>query len=189
MLELAMMSSYDAAYNEAQRLLSESLPRRWKHVQAVGAKAVEVGESIFPESEASVLATAAILHDIGYAPTIADTGFHSLDGARWLRKRGWNDRIACLVAHHSCALKEADERGLRVELESEFENEDSAVTDALWYCDMTTGPDGQAVQVRERLDEILSRYGADHVVSRFITRARNDIIGAVHRTEKRLEAA
>ena len=42
---------------------------------------------------------------------------------------------------------------------------------ALTYCDMTTGPDGQRVDVDERIAEILDRYPADHVVHRSIARA------------------
>ena len=43
---------------------------------------------------------------------------------------------------HSCALLEAEERGLRQELEGEFELERPDLVDALLYCDMTTTPDG-----------------------------------------------
>lgn len=62
-----------------------------------------------------------------------------------------------LVAHHSCARFEADERGLAAELTEEFQDERSAVTDALWYADMTTGPDGDPVDVAGRLAEIRHR--------------------------------
>ena len=31
------------------------------------------------------MTAAAWLHDIGYAPAVDDTGFHPLDGARYLR--------------------------------------------------------------------------------------------------------
>jgi hypothetical protein len=65
--------------------------------------------------------------------------------------------ITALVAHHSCALVEADERGLDDQLASEFPREDSTTADALWHCDMTTGPNGDVVTVGERLNEIRSR--------------------------------
>jgi predicted hydrolase (HD superfamily) len=58
-----------------------------------------------------VLAGAAWLHDIGYAPALPDpcTGFHPLDGARHLRDTAKADEVTCrLVAHHSCALAAAD---------------------------------------------------------------------------------
>nr|WP_244167179.1 HD domain-containing protein [Micromonospora marina] len=56
-----------------------------------------------------LLVAAAFLHDIGYSPEIRDTGFHALDGARWLRRNGFEPRLAGLVAYHSCAAYEAAE--------------------------------------------------------------------------------
>jgi hypothetical protein len=133
-----------------------------------------------------VLAAAAWLHDIGYARDLAATGFHPLDGARWLSAQGFDPRVTALVAHHSCALIEADERGLSDQLAAEFPQEESPTADALWYCDMTTGPDGQNFDVVDRLQEIHARYGPDHVVTRFIARAESSIVAAVRRTEDRL---
>ena len=37
---------------------------------------------------AEVLTQAAVLHDVGYAPDVAITGFHPLDGARHLSRSG-----------------------------------------------------------------------------------------------------
>jgi HD superfamily phosphodiesterase len=62
-----------------------------------------------------VLIAAAYLHDIGYAPTLARTGFHPLDGAVHLRELG-EERLAGLVAHHSGAETEARLRGLAGQL-------------------------------------------------------------------------
>lgn len=183
---VSLMNTYPSAFETSERLLSEALPRRWGHVQAVGKKALSVGDQLFAIEDASVLAMAAILHDVGYAPDLVKTGFHPLDGARWLREHGWDERVVALVAHHSCATIEAEERGLREELEAEFANEDSVVTQALWFCDMTTGPDGDDVEVEARLAEILERYGPEHVVTRFIRRARPQILDAVRQTERRL---
>jgi hypothetical protein len=92
------------------------------------------------------------------------------------------------VAHHSGALIEAEERGLLKELSGEFAHERSPTADALWYCDMTTGPDGQTLLAAARLDEIRSRYGAHHVVTRFVDRAESEILAAVNRTAKRVRA-
>ena len=99
---------------------------------------------------------------------------------------GADERIASLVAYHSYALLEAEERGLAETLAHEFSRESSATADALCYVDMTTGPDGQDLNVHDRLAEIRSRYGPDHLVTRFIVRAEPDIVGAVERTERRL---
>ena len=55
-------------------------------------------------------------------PGLAATGLHQLDGARYLRDARHADAVLCrLVAHHSCAIIEAGERGLADALSSEFE--------------------------------------------------------------------
>lgn len=62
--------------------------------------------------EASLLTAAAILHDIGYTPRLTVTGFHPLDGARFLRDEcGADKRLTRLVTNHSFARLEAEERG------------------------------------------------------------------------------
>lgn len=163
--------------------LASSLPRRWAHVRAVAAKADRVSRAT---RDPETLQAAAWLHDVGYAPDIVDTGLHSLDGARWLLREGWGDEIAGLVANHSCALYEAQERGLGEVLAHEFPRQRSATADALWFADMTTGPDGQDLTVQERLDEIRTRYGPNDVVTRFWRRAEPELLEAVQRTEHRL---
>jgi len=85
---------------------------------------------------------------------------------------------------------EAEERGLREELEDEFPLLDrAALVVALAYCDMTTTPDGEPTTVDARLAEILGRYGLDSVVGRFIRRAEPELCAAVHRVEVRLASA
>ncbi len=153
----------------------------------MGRKAERIG-SAFSAPDAATLAAAAWLHDIGYAPDLVDTGFHPLDGARWLRSRGADTRVAALVANHSCALIEASERGLDRMLADEFPVEHSAIADALIYCDLTTGPDGRCMTVEDRLSEIRARYGAGSVVDRFVERAEEDLVSAVRRTQRRLAA-
>ncbi len=64
-------------------------------------------------ADADLLEAAAWLHDIGYAPDLAVTGLHALDGARYLRDAQNADAMRCrLVAHHSNTIVEAEERGL-----------------------------------------------------------------------------
>jgi len=168
----------------AERLLSDSLPRRWSHVSSVAQRAEEVAASLSLRSD--LLVSAAWLHDIGYAPSVVVTGFHPLDGARYLRTLGYSDRLASLVAHHSRALLEAELRGMDDDLTRDFPREESVTADALWFCDMTTGPDGQHMGVEDRLAEIRSRYGDGDVVTRFIQRAEVDLVAVVRRTEDRL---
>ena len=78
-------------------------------MQAVAAHAAAVSHDLALDE---VLVAAAWLHDIGYVPGLVDTGFHPLDGARFLRRSGVCEQVAALVAYHSCAEIEADVRGL-----------------------------------------------------------------------------
>src|SRR5690242_2167268 len=95
----------------AQALLQDSLPRRWAHVQGVATRARSLAPALGTDAE--LLEAAAWLHDIGYAPGLVVTGLHSLDGAQYLRDAQHAGALLCrLVAHHSCALIEAGERGL-----------------------------------------------------------------------------
>jgi hypothetical protein len=98
---------------------------------------------------------------------------------------GVSHRLVDLVAHHSCALLEAELRGLAAEL-AEFDDEHGALRDALWYCDITTSPDGEPVTAAERIAEIKQRYGPGHLVTRFITVATPDLLAAVGRIEQLL---
>ncbi|MCW8100574.1 HD domain-containing protein [Streptomyces tauricus] len=173
------------AYSLSEAMLSEPLPRRWAHSLGVAKRARSLSPILGPDAE--LLEAAAVLHDVGYSPAIATTGFHPLDGARFLRdQEGADERVVRLVAHHSCALLEAEERGLRRDLEGEFELERPDLVDALVYCDMTTTPDGTPTTPAARLNEIVKRYGPDTIVGRFIQRASPEIYAASERVESRL---
>ena len=143
------MVGIEVARSLARVKLADTLPRRWRHVQAVAAVAVRL--SALPGVCGDALVAAAWLHDVGYAPDLVDTGFHPLDGGRFLRKQGADERLASLVAHHSCAVYEARVRGLDSMLVSEFPLEDSPTYDALVFCDMTTGPAGDPVTYTARM--------------------------------------
>jgi putative nucleotidyltransferase with HDIG domain len=170
------------ARDVACEFLAEQLPRRWAHTQGVAAQA----EALAPMlgDDADLVQAAAWLHDVGYSPTLAETGFHPLDGARFLRDvHGADERLCRLVAHHSCAEVEADMRSLRDVLVSEFPAGPDRL-DALTYCDMTTGPSGDRVTVTARLDEILDRYGREHPVGRAMRTASPDLLAMVTRIER-----
>lgn len=175
---------------EAQELAGEllaPLDDRWMHVQAVAARAEDVAAAV-AEDERRLLVVAAWWHDLGYSPELRRTGAHQIDGARYLREQGYPDRLCALVAHHSAAMCEAEERGLLDEL-SAWPREESAVADALWVADMTTGPRGEPLNYSDRLTEILIRYPADSVVARAMRRAEPSIQAAIERTQQRLTAA
>ncbi|HKS45084.1 MAG TPA: HD domain-containing protein [Amycolatopsis sp.] len=166
--------------------LADALPRRWAHVQGVRERA-RMAAPVFG-SDGELLVAAGVLHDVGYAPELVDTGFHPIDGARYLRSLGAPERLVHLVAHHSCAAVEAELRGLSAEL-AEFEDEKTPLRDALWWADLTTTPDGGPTTIEDRVREITERYGAEHVVSRFVRRAWPELLGAVERTSDRVEAS
>jgi HD superfamily phosphodiesterase len=179
------MSQAHWAAELARKLLEVPLPRRWAHVQGVAAQARSLAPIL--GNDADLVEAAAWLHDIGYSPELAETGFHPLDGARYLRDVEHADpRLCKLVANHSCAILEADERGLADVLSSEFPSPDPKLNDALAYCDMTTTPTGHVVSVHDRLSEIVERYGPHDVVTRFIRRAEPELVSSVTRTGQRL---
>ncbi len=114
------------------------------------------------------------------------TGLHALDGARYLRDAQQADAMLCrLVAHHSCAIVEAEERGLADVLTFEFEPAPQALSSVLTFCDMTTSPDGELVPVDRRLAGIHDRYGPGHLVSRSIQRATPMILRAIEQVHDR----
>ncbi|WP_433419751.1 HD domain-containing protein [Microtetraspora malaysiensis] len=150
------------------------------------------GEMIAPilGKDAELLAMSAWLHDIGYAPDLVDTGFHPIDGARYLRDTHGADELLCaLVAHHTCAAIEAKDRGLLSILEDEFPPQRPDLVEALTFCDVTTSPDGVPVDVEDRIAEIRNRYGEGHLVSAFIQKATPCILSSVQAVEKRLSSA
>ncbi|MEU4563763.1 HD domain-containing protein [Actinoplanes sp. NPDC023936] len=174
------MDQVERARDLTRRLLAESIPRRWSHSQGVGRKAESVAHLV--GDDAAALVASAWLHDVGYAPDLVKTGMHQLDGARYLRDVAKVDDLVCrLVAHHSCAHIEARNRGLSDQLAAEFPPVEGLLSDAITYADMTTTPDGEPVEVEQRLAEILSRYGAGDVVAESIREASPLIIGSVRR--------
>jgi hypothetical protein len=143
--------------------------------------------AILPAGERDELLAAAYLHDLGYAPALVRTGLHPLDGARHLRALG-HERLAGLVAYHSGARAEAELRGLAAEL-AEFEDEASATSMALTYCDLTTGATGEPVTLAERLADIERRYGSGHVVTRSVYQARPELERCIYHVEAGLRSA
>ena len=185
---LGLMNLDDWAAELARKLLEVPLPRRWAHVQGVAAQARSLATIL--GDDADLLEAAAWLHDIGYSPKLADTGFHPLDGARYLRDVQYADPALCnLVANHSCAIIEAEERGLADALSREFPAPTPTLNDALAYCDMTTTPTGDVVAVHDRISEIKERYGPHNVVTRFIRKAEPCLVSSVVRTDRRLVLA
>ena len=182
------MNQADWAEDTARTILQVPLPRRWGHTQGVAAQARTLGPIL--GKHADLLVAAAWLHDIGYAPDLVDTGFHPLDGARYLSDLPQASDLLCrLVAHHSCAAIEAAVRSLDGPLCQQFEPVGGELADALIYCDMTTGPDGQRMSVEQRLAEIHSRYGSNDPVTCALERSASQLIDAVARVRGKLTNA
>lgn len=156
-----------------------SLPRRWEHTRGVARQAERVSSLV---DDPDLLVAAAWVHDIGYAPDLIQTGFHPVDGAVFLSELGAPERLCALVAHHSCACVEARNRGLTID----WTDERTGLRDALWWADMTTTPTGGVTDVRQRIVEVLDRYGPDHVVAQSVTEASEELIAAATRTERLL---
>ena len=128
---------------------------RLAHVHTAGSMAARLGV-LFGADEAAMLVAAATLHDVGYSPRIAQTGFHPLDGALYLRSIGLSERLCSLVAHHSEADMLAAQQGI-LDLEHQFPRERSLLADALVYADMHSAPDGQMIRAEHRLADIARR--------------------------------
>lgn len=122
----------------------ELTEKRMKHCHGVGMKMAEMVR-LDPElygctpEEAYVL---GLLHDFGYqfAENQED---HAHLGAATLRQSGykyWRE-----VYHHSAWQDEYSSPLLKL----------------LYFADMTVGPAGESVTVRERIDDIEARYGTD----------------------------
>ncbi len=174
------------AENHSRQLLNP-LGRRWRHTQTVADTAGQLTIGLAAE-DADVLVAAAYLHDIGYAPELAITGFHPLDGARHLRVLG-HERLAGLVAHHTQGRHEARLRGLQEAL-AEFDDEDSLVSGALAYCDLTTGPSGERMTPVQRLLDVEARYGEDSPVTNGLRAAWPDLMHSIDQVaELRTQAA
>ena len=147
--------SPEHAHSLITRLL-RGLPDRLAHSVLAGVQARRVRATV-PVADADLLVSAALLHDIGYAPALSQTGFHPIDGADFLVMLGAPRRLAALVAHHSQSHLLAAAHGLLPAL-SRFRREEGPVTDALVYADMTAGPDGTPMSVPDRLADIAARH-------------------------------
>ena len=143
--------------------------------------------TVLAPDDVELLVAAAYLHDVGYEPELATTQFHPLDGAQWLAGEG-HERLAGLVAHHSGSKHEAAHRGLDAQL-GRYPDEDSLLTAALAYCDMTTGPGGESMTPDERLADVEARHGADSAVARGLRDAWPELMEAVAAVEERLASA
>lgn len=159
---------------------------RLRHSAGVARAAAELADAV-PRGDIDTLIAAAWLHDIGYGPAARATGFHPLDGARFLRRRGWPQRLCGLVAYHSGAYLVAEELGLAGELR-EFGEERGPLADALTYADQTTGPLGERLHLGDRMADMLRRHGPESVNARAHSRRGPYLRAVAQRVKSRLLA-
>ena len=173
----------------AEHLLS-GVGERGQHTCGVAARAASLAGAV-PAGDRPLLVAAAWLHDIGYAAPVRRSGFHPLDGAWYLRRRGWDELLVGLVAHHSGARFTAAVRGLDGTLAAFAEPRfwTGGLADALTAADQTTGPDGRPMDVEARLADMLRRHGPGSPQARAHPLRAPAIRAAVAGTERRLRAA
>lgn len=152
------------AAETARRLLG-STSARYGHTCRVARQAASV-RHLLTEPWRSALVEAAWLHDVGYSPRLVDTGFHPLDGARWLQARGRSSEVCSLVAWHTRARTEARFRGLEDALIAEFAAPPPTAQAAMAWADLTSSPTGERWSPQSRIGDILRRYGPESVVHR-----------------------
>lgn len=162
-------------------------PHRTAHIDAVAQLAERVARRLAPTARYPIVA-AAHLHDIGYAPNLQHTGFHPIDGANFARAEGFPELVVGLIAHHTGAWSEALERGLGEEL-AQFRLPPKPLLDILTYADLRCDSRGDSVPARERLAEVLDRYGPADPVHRAVKRSRRSLLAAAGRVEAALAHA
>ncbi|CAN3130953.1 HD domain-containing protein [Mycobacterium sp. smrl_JER01] len=178
------------ALTHAARALAAELmadqPTRFKHLAAVAARS-DALSAVVADTDVDALVAAGWLHDIGYCPDLAVTGFHPLDGALYLRDEGWPQAVCALVAHHSGSRFVAPILGLLDAL-SEFEFAETPSSDALTTADNTATQQGTFVTLAQRLTEKKARHAPDSP-GMLANPARDDyIIAAAGRVRHRLLA-
>jgi len=170
---------------DASRLVGSRLAGhepRWSHICTVGRLASELHADGLVSA---TVAAAAWLHDVGYAPSLTSTGMHAVDGARYLSELGAPEPVVALVAHHTGARWEAEERGLSDALRA-LPEPDEEDLDALTLLDLAVGPAGQLLSPDVRLAEVLHRYVPDHPVHRAVSRSMPTLLAAAATARRRI---
>jgi hypothetical protein len=170
----------------ACRVLAED-PERIRHSAAVAARAASL-RGVVADSEGELLVAAAWVHDIGYATALRDTGFHPLDGGRFLRSIGGEPLLCNLVAHHSGSRFVAAMNGQHAAL-ARFDFTEDPLSDALTVADQTVGQNGMPFSVEDRMRDMLERHGPDSPNARAHPRRRAYIRSALQRVTSRLDRA
>ncbi|KUF10816.1 HD domain-containing protein [Pseudoponticoccus marisrubri] len=124
------------------------------------------------------LVLAAAYHDIGYAPSLVVTGFHPVDGALVARRDGLDTEIVDAVLHHSGAraLAQRSRPDLVAHYGPVCRMMDTALSRALTFCDLRSGPRGERLSQSERLAEIAVRHAGNAALLAAMEEARPDFM-------------
>lgn len=164
------------------RDLVGSMEPRWSHLRAVGRVAEELAAT---KGIGEHVVAAAWLHDIGYGERIIRRGFHPLDGAIFLQSVGAPEDVVALVAWHTGASYEAQQRGLLTELER-LPCPRADDLDALTLVDLATSPTGEPILDVDRIAEILTRYQETDAVHRAVVESTQYLLQSSARAKTRL---
>lgn len=128
-------------------LFVDHLPRL-AHMRDAASFAKDFADSFsLPADHAALLSRSALLHDLGYAPTLHRFGYHPLDGALFLEEQGEHPWIVEGVLRHSWAGRKA---GLHPDVIAHYARRPS-LSEADWLVRAVTVADWRAAGVGGRV--------------------------------------
>jgi len=170
----------------ARRLLADDSDR-FAHCR-YSAGIAELAADALGLQDSDALIAAAWLHDIGYVPSLAMTGFHPLDGALRLASEGWPDETVLLVAHHSHADLLARYFGVENQL-TVLDHASGEAEDILTYADLRSGTTGMGAVPEQRIAEMRRGHSKNPTVPKEVREGRYDLLlAAANRVSDALNA-
>jgi HD superfamily phosphodiesterase len=176
---------------DAERFVREAFadqPARLSHILVITERAERSAREIAVRHpglrlDAPTVRCAALVHDIGYLDRAKRTGFHPVDGYRFLYEHG-AEALARRIVGHSSSPEEAGLLGLLLP-----EPLDDLAARLVTYWDMQVKQGGEIVGYEERYRDILGRYGEDSVVGQAHRLARPRIRGILTHVDRLLASA
>jgi hypothetical protein len=154
----------------------------YEHSARAAVQAMALAQAV-PSSARADVTAAAWLHDIGYASALRRTGFHPLDGALFLIREQWPERIVRLVAHHSLAALEAPFYGVGHHM-NVIEPVVGVDADILVAADLTGGAGTPTPSVHARLEALRLADEADDLIPSDVRQDRYDgLVAAYQRVQ------